>query len=260
MNIAAKSKSEELKINADKSISNYELISSFFTYPENELILQKTETACHWFVKNFPDSGDGVIPFLKFLEDAQLEDMQEMFLRSFDVQAITTLDIGFILFGEDYKRGQLLVHLNKEHRDAGNPCNSELSDHLPNVLRLLPKMKDHSIRDEIALRLIIPAVEKMISEFDSRKIEKKDEIYKKNLKTIIDYSQKFRTVYQSLLQALLIALKKDFGYKPEHSLNTPSGIEEIDIKSNCDSCSSMGAVTGDYTRNIETEMNIEKFK
>jgi hypothetical protein len=43
-----------------------------------------------------------------------------LFTRSFDVQAVTTLDLGYIVFGEDYKRGELLVNRAPEFlADAG---------------------------------------------------------------------------------------------------------------------------------------------
>ena len=69
-------------------------------------------------------------------------DLQELHTRTFDVQALTTLGTGYVLFGDDYKRGALLSNLNREHNDAQNDCRGELADHLPNVLRLIPKLKD----------------------------------------------------------------------------------------------------------------------
>ena len=245
-----------------QELSDYELISGLFIYPQNNSYAKRGEEAYNHFAVTIPEAAEVMKPFLQFVAGSSLQEMQELFLRSFDVQAITTLDIGFTLFGEDYKRGQLLVNLNREHREAGNDCRTELSDHLPNVLRLLPKMKEETMRNEIALRLLIPAVEKMISEFDGKKIEKKDEIYKKNLKTIIEYSPVYRTVYQSLLQALFIALKKDFGYIPG-SLDTPAGVEEQDLSTlSCSdkiACNSCNPVARDYSGNIEIEMNIEKY-
>ena len=253
---------DEIKTTTDQPLADYELLSGLFIYPENESYAKKIKDIHAYFSATLPESAEAMKPFMEFNANSTLEEMQELFLRSFDVQAITTLDIGFTLFGEDYKRGQLLVHLNREHREAGNECHTELSDHLPNVLRLLPKMKDEVMRNEIALRLVIPAVVKMIGEFDAKKIEKKDEIYKKNLKTIIDYSQQYRTVYQTLLQALFTALKKDFGYDPG-STDVPPGVEEQDINnlscSDKTACNSCNPVAKDYSGNIETEMNIEKY-
>ena len=45
-------------------------------------------------------------------------------------QVLATLDIGYVLFGDDYKRGELLANLNQEHRKANNDCGTELADHL----------------------------------------------------------------------------------------------------------------------------------
>lgn len=253
---------EEMKTSADYSLTDYELLSGLFIYPENESQVKKIKDIQAYLSAILPESAEAMKLFMEFTATSTLEEMQELFLRSFDIQAITTLDIGFILFGEDYKRGQLLVHLNREHREAGNICHTELSDHLPNILRLLPKMKDDAMRNEIATRLLTPAVVKMIEEFDSKKIEKKDEVYKKHLKTIIDYSPKYRTVYQTLLQALFIALKKDFGYEPD-STDTSADREvkntggpacgEESLSCSCNSAKK------DFSQNIETEMNIEKY-
>ena len=245
-----------------QELSDYELISGLFIYPQNNSYAEQGKEVFNHFSATLPEAAEAMTPFNEFIANSTVQEMQELFLRSFDVQAITTLDIGFTLFGEDYKRGQLLVNLNREHREAGNDCHTELSDHLPNILRLLPKMKDKTMRNEIALRLLIPAVEKMINEFEGKKIEKKDEIYKKNLKTVIEYSPVFRTVYQSLLQALFIALKKDFGYEPG-STDVPSGVEEQDISTlSCDdkiACNSCSPTAKDYSGNIEIEMSIEKY-
>ena len=72
-------------------------------------------------------------------------DLQELHTRTFDVQSLTTLDIGYVLFGDDYKRGALLSNLNQEHSRAENDCRGELADHLPNLLRLIPKLKDQDL-------------------------------------------------------------------------------------------------------------------
>ena len=239
--------------------ADYELLSDFFIYPQDKFYKNKIEKVFQHVKAAVPDSAQVLQPFMDFLSASTFQEMQELFLRSFDVQAITTLDIGFILFGEDYKRGQLLVHLNKEHRDAGNDCFAELSDHLPNVLRLLPRMKDEAMRNEIALRLVIPAMEKMSEEFDAKKMEKKDSVYKKNMKTLIDFSPKYRTVFQSVLQAVLMALRNDFGYLPPAPPADAVADELKAASMACGSCSSRGPVTDDFSHNIESEMNIEKF-
>ncbi len=239
-------------------LSDYKLLSVGFEYPHTIAYKERINAIYLHLLSTFPQAADAVNKFVEFVNQSSLTDIQELFLRSFDVQAITTLDIGFILFGEDYKRGQLLVHLNREHRESGNVCETELSDHLPNVLRLLPKMNNTALRDELALKIIIPAIEKMIGEFEGKKIEKKDEVYKKHLKTVIEFSQNYRTVFQTLLQALFLILKKDFGYTPVDELTIETKPDDAAIAGMaCGSCSHSNTPK-DFGGNVDNELTIEQ--
>ena len=71
------------------------------------------------FAKALPTDGG---PF----DPEALDEVQEVFTRSFDVQSITTLGVGYVMFGDDYKRGEMLVNLNREFRDAGIDPGTEL--------------------------------------------------------------------------------------------------------------------------------------
>lgn len=241
---------------AVRSIADYNLLAGLFMYPENEAYSIKVNQVYDYLVKTFSEAALSLQPFVDFAEASSIVDIQELFLRSFDVQAITTLDIGFILFGEDYKRGKLLVHLNEEHRKAGNNCDTELSDHLPNLLRLLPKISDEEMQAEMARLLLLPAIEKMISEFSFEKIEKKDAVYKKHQKVLLEYSHNHRTVYQNCLWALFLVLQRDFGYEPE--------LEKIENATSAFSDPNNPAPhkadsgIKDFSQHIETEMLTEK--
>lgn len=241
-------------------IMNYGMLADLFFYPENEEYKEKVKAIHTYLLNVLPEAADAMQPFMDFMEISSFQEMQELFLRSFDLQAITTLDIGFVLFGEDYKRGKLLVHLNEEHRNAGNDCYSELSDHLPNVLNLLAKMKDEAIRNEIATRLVMPAIEKMIKEFSIDKIEKKDVIYKKHQKVLLDYSAGYRIVYQTLLQALFIAMEKDFDYVPEdyEAMKKQAGGSDEQQPFLSPRNTVVDKSEKDFVQNIETEMLTEK--
>lgn len=241
-------------------IMNYGMLADLFFYPENEEYKEKVKAIHAYLLKVVPEAADAMQPFMDFMKISSFQEMQELFLRSFDLQAIITLDIGFVLFGEDYKRGKLLVHLNEEHRNAGNDCHSELSDHLPNILNLLGKMKDEAIRNEIATRLVMTAIEKMIKEFSIEKIEKKDVVYKKHQKVLLDYSAGYRLVYQSLLQALFIAMEKDFDYVPEdyEAMKKQAGGSDEQQSFLSPRNAPTDKSEKDFVQNIETEMLTEK--
>ncbi len=193
------------------SIDHYELIASLFEYPDPDLPEKVGAIQAQLDVR-YPSAGEMLQPFSQFASGASLLEMEELFVRSFDVQAVTTLDIGYVLFGDDYKRGELLVNLNREHREVNNDCFHELSDHLPNILRLLPKMQDEAIVLELIEKMLAPALKKMIREFETDRIKDKEKSYKKHYKTLIDRSTTNYTVYQRTLMALYEILEQDFDF------------------------------------------------
>jgi len=158
----------------------------------------------------YPDAATEVDAFLDAMPPRTI-DLQELHTRTFEVQSLTTLDIGYVLFGDDYKRGALLSNLNQEHNRAENECHGELADHLPNVLRLLPKLKDAELLDELVREILVPALLLMIREFDPKRIENKNANYRKHYKTLIDPARGGdATVYCHALKAVMSALTRDF--------------------------------------------------
>jgi nitrate reductase assembly molybdenum cofactor insertion protein NarJ len=193
-----------------KSMQNhYNLFASLLSYPNKES-LSNVESTQEYLNKNYPDAAKTLNEFTGFARTIPIWKWEEIYMRTFDVQAITTLDIGYVLFGDDYKRGELLVNLSKEHSKVGNDCETELSDHLPNLLRLLSKINNQDFKDDLIYLIIKPGLKKIIGEFDRGNIEKKSRIYEKHHRTLIPFENNYGTVYKSLLQALLLVLNTDF--------------------------------------------------
>lgn len=216
------------------NLSSYASISRLFDYPEpdygEKIMLVQNELEEHYL-----EAAALLRPFTDYMTGAGLAVQQELFLRSFDVQAVTTLDLSYVLWGDDYKRGELLVNLNREHREAKNDCGVELSDHLPNVLRLLPKLKDAELVEDLARRILAPALRRMVRGFEPEQVELKDKFYQKEHKTVIERPGDQHTIFQKLLEALYQMLKTDF--KPEEK--EPS------------------EMTSDFLKNIHTEAALE---
>ncbi len=183
------------------------------------------------FGRALPSDGDSFTP-------ETLDEVQEIFTRTFDVQAITTLGVGYVMFGDDYKRGEMLVNLSREHRDAGIECGTELPDHLPNVLRLMARWENGELAAEFAEHILHPALERMIAEFGPRHIEQRNALYEKHFKTLIASSGERGTLFRAPLVAVREVLKHDFGlsdWKPEeqgndflHSIGRELEIEAAD--------------------------------
>ncbi len=204
------------------SLADYDALARVFQHP-SEPLEPVVAAAIGALAESYPKASEALERFLELLPKGELLDQQELHTRTFDVQAITSLDIGYTLFGEDYKRGALLANLSSEHQRAGTDCGTELGDHLPNVLRLLPRLRDEALRAEFVEVLLAPAVREMIREFDAPRLAKKEELYKKHHKTLIVAADgERRTAYRLPLEALYEALVKDFALKTKLPLEQSS--------------------------------------
>lgn len=147
-------------------LTHYTALAEIFRYPKNEM------NAFIGAWKNIIATYDPKLmlkldPFIAHILEKPLSFQQEYYISTFDVQAVCFLDIGYILYGEDYKRGVFLVNIKREQELAGNDCGTELADHLPNILTLLPKLKDVDLAEELIYSLLIPTLKEMISKFRS---------------------------------------------------------------------------------------------
>jgi nitrate reductase assembly molybdenum cofactor insertion protein NarJ len=200
-----------------QTLSHYEQLAALFDYPERDYPTQ-LRRLCELLEGRYPLAAVELEAFAKalpsdgesFSVDA-LDEVQEIFTRSFDVQSITTLSVGYVMFGDDYKRGELLVNLNREHNEAGVACGSELPDHLPTVLRLISRWKDRELVTEFVEEILHPAVKRMIAEFGPERMEQRNRLYKKHYKTLIASSPERGTIFRNPLVAVREVLREDFG-------------------------------------------------
>lgn len=147
-----------------KDLVHYRLLAEMFRYPSDDLKTYSDK----WreiIVAYDPELTLKLALFTAHMNEKPLAIQQEYYIRTFDVQAICFLDMGYVLFGEDYKRGIFLVNIKKEQLKAGNDCGSELPDHLPNILTLLSKMEDADLAEELIYSLLIPAIHELILKF-----------------------------------------------------------------------------------------------
>ncbi|MCH7721729.1 MAG: hypothetical protein IIC76_00100 [Bacteroidetes bacterium] len=217
----------------NKNINHYEKLAQLFQYPKANY-KEKVEVAETVLSELYPETLKTFKQFSDFVSNSSLDEITEIFTRTFDVQAITTLDVGYVLFGDDYKRGELLVNLNREHREAANECTDELADNFSNLLSLLPKMQNHDIRDELVEMIIMPGLIKIINEFDTKNINLKNKVYQKQYKTIIEQSEDYGRIFLIPLMVVYKIIESDFGYiKPieENNKNnfTDAITSEIEI-------------------------------
>lgn len=160
--------------------------------------------------KDYPEAASEMKPFVEYINTHTEDEREELFTKTFDVQPICYLDLGYVIFGEDYKRGAFLLHMQEEQLLAGNDCGTDLSDNICNMLTLYAKTDNQALLDELAVKILIPGLEKMIGEFKQARVELKMKILKKLHRAIIQEELNQGNVYRNVISALLLVFKKDF--------------------------------------------------
>jgi nitrate reductase molybdenum cofactor assembly chaperone len=89
-----------------------------------------------------PEAGADVAEFARFVSSHELGECEEMYVRTFDVNAERALEVGWQVFGEQYARGAFLVRMRELLREFDVPESYELPDHMTHVLRLLPRIDE----------------------------------------------------------------------------------------------------------------------
>jgi nitrate reductase delta subunit len=109
-------------------------------------------------------------PLDSFAEQVQglsLEQLQELYTATFDLNPICALEVGWQLFGEEYARGSFLVAMRAKLREQRIAEEGELPDHLAGLLTLLDQLAPQEAR-ELASSFLAPAVAKMLAGFPGK--------------------------------------------------------------------------------------------
>ena len=155
-----------------KDRKHYSLLANLFRYPEEDFVLHLKEVQ-DFLDEFYPEAGKELHPFSKFMNNCPLDEREELFTKTFDVQPICYLDLGYVMFGEDYKRGAFLLNMQGEQQKINNDCGTDLPDNICNVLVLMTKSEDDRFIEDLVWRIFIPCVKKMITEFNSARVDMK---------------------------------------------------------------------------------------
>lgn len=141
-------------------IAAYDALGRALTYPDAGFA-QRLEDCRDALQVLSPMSAGAVSAFAGQVAGMPLAALEELYVRTFDMNPPSTLDLGWQLFGEEYNRGLFLVRLRTLLHEFGLAETSELPDHLTHVLAVLARM-DEEAAEDFAAACIIPAMQKVL--------------------------------------------------------------------------------------------------
>jgi nitrate reductase delta subunit len=145
------------------SAHRYQLLAELLEYPGPGTVAL-AERCRAMVVGASAEAAASVEAFGLYAASADERELEELYARSFDFSPAHSLDLGYQLFGESYKRGIFLVKVQAAVKAHGVDRASELADHLPVVLRLLTKLEASEARS-LADEAILPSVAKILGAF-----------------------------------------------------------------------------------------------
>lgn len=148
-------------------MKTYPLFAQLFSYPTLDFV-RPTAELCTELAYYGTSAVDDFLHVAEHFTTNDSASLQEYYISTFDVNASCYLDIGYVLFGEESKRGQFLLNMNSEQLKAKNDCGIEFADHLPNMLTLLPKLQDELFREELVVTMMMPALRHMYDNFRNK--------------------------------------------------------------------------------------------
>lgn len=138
----------------------YDQVGRLFAYPMAGYTadLQRCATSLH---DGHEQAADELQPLIELIRPMSLEKIQELYTRTFDINPVCTLEVGWHIYGEDYARGAFLVKMREMLRSHNLPESTELPDHLTHVLSVLGRLHGEEAND-LAARYVLPSLEKML--------------------------------------------------------------------------------------------------
>lgn len=155
----------------------YDSLGALLDYPHQGFHQQLTDC-----LKQVTASGSQAAPHVKRFADAvsglPIQDIEELYTRTFDINPVCALEVGWQLYQENYERGMFIVRMRRLMKEYDLPETKELPDHLSHVMQAAGRLNDDELAG-FASDFALPAVEKMLKGF-----EKEGNPYKHTLTAI----------------------------------------------------------------------------
>jgi len=138
------------------TIAILDAYAEIMMYPKSDHE-QKVQVCIDQFDDPTADVSEMVRDYLLRIQPLSLSEMEELYIKTFDLNKTGTLDLGWHLFGEDYNRGLFLVKVRQYMQMLKIPETTELPDHVSQVLRVLGRMSSDEA-NQFAHACVIPSL------------------------------------------------------------------------------------------------------
>lgn len=149
-----------------ESTKLYDAFAALFGYPAEDYRERVARCAAQ-LAPDHPELAARIDEFAENISGLSTETLQELYIQTFDLNPVCSLEVGWHLFGENYDRGTFLVRMRGLLRRFELAESEELPDHLSHVLAVLGRMPAEEA-EEFVVACVFPALEKMRAGFKEK--------------------------------------------------------------------------------------------
>ena len=134
----------------------FSILAETFRYPapgRQQMLEKQLQSLQHGAAR------DHLECFMTRLKKLRLNEWEELYTSTLDLNPDTPPYIGYMIWGDYYMRGRFLAQLNHAMQEASIDLDGELPDHLVPVLRYLDRVPDPI---EELKAVLVPAVQAMV--------------------------------------------------------------------------------------------------
>ena len=145
-----------------------QLFAEVLDYPGPSLARSAVECA-RQLDDPFPGSAEPMRAFVAFVEGNKLQELQEIYIQTFDITPATTPYVGYHLFGETPKRSVFMAKLQEAYQSHQLSTGAELPDHLCVLMKFLSVAQNEETVIPLLDEGILPILKKMEQAFHKDK-------------------------------------------------------------------------------------------
>ena len=134
------------------------LLANMLEYPQEDFSKKINELNDQMENLNTKDNSKNLLKeFIEFANTHKVEELQELYIKTFEVNPICSLYASIHLFGEEsFKRSDLMARLKDAYCEYGMSFNEkELPDFIPIILRFTAYLKDEKRLEDFVKRCIL---------------------------------------------------------------------------------------------------------
>jgi nitrate reductase delta subunit len=132
-------------------------------YPDKNL-LPTTKACIDSISMRYKESSLELQHFLRFLKGTNLSRLEEIYIGTFELNALSYLYAGYHIFGNSPKRGAFLSKLKERYSLLGISSGNELPDHFPVLLRFSSKVGDSFEEYTLSKKILVPSLEQILND------------------------------------------------------------------------------------------------